>query len=374
MEMIITIVIGLVVGMVGLWFLLKITSNQKLLKARVETKRILEDAKSEAESIKKEKLIEVQEELFEHKQKIEEEVESKKEKLQKQHEQLDQKELEIDRKAEIIEKKEKDINQLEKQVNEKEKYIQEKTGELNDLVTEQVKKLEEISGLTRNEARDLLIKDMENEANEEGQKLVNIILDQAKLEAKRKALEIVVSAIQQTAAEQSVEATVSVVTLPNDDMKGRIIGREGRNIRAFELVTGIDVIIDDTPEVVILSSYNTYRREIAKKAMEKLILDGRIHPARIEEVVKKTEEEVYAIFLSDIHVGSKNFLDDDFNKFLKWINGDLGSEAQRQIAPKVKYIFIICRGRFNYIYSLKCPPNEINSFIIYIYMKSYIFI
>ncbi len=296
MEWYFGIVLGLLGGSIGLWIFLSFTSSKRLLKAREEAKKVLNEAKSEAESLKKEKMIEVQEELFEHKQKLEKDLEDRKESLRKKEDKLDQKELEIDRKAEIIEKKEKDTVSLEKKLNEKEKYIEQKSEELNSLITEQINKLEELSGLSRDEARELLLKDMEAEAKEEGNKLINRILDQAKLEANRKALEVVVTAIQQTAAEQSAEATVSVVTLPNDDMKGRIIGREGRNIRAFELVTGVDVIIDDTPEVVILSSYNSYRRQIAKVAMEKLILDGRIHPARIEELVQKTEEEIKESF------------------------------------------------------------------------------
>lgn len=296
MEWYWALLIGLVAGAVCLWLVLHIFQNAKLVKAREKADRLIQDAASEAEALKKEKLIEVQEELFNYKQQLEKELEIKREQVQKQTLRLDQREVEIDRRAEMIEKKEKDLSNLEKQLKEKERYIQQKTTDLNNILTEQIKKLEEISGLTRQEARDILIKDMESEAREEGKKLVNKILDQAKLEANRKAMEIVVSAIQQTAAEQSSEATVSVVTLPNDDMKGRIIGREGRNIRAFEMITGVDVIIDDTPEVVILSSFNSYRREIAKQAMEKLILDGRIHPARIEEVVQKTEEEVKSTF------------------------------------------------------------------------------
>ncbi|HFE64073.1 MAG TPA: ribonuclease Y, partial [Caldithrix sp.] len=294
MEWIIGAVIGMVVGSVGLWIFLKLSAGKKLLQATQEAKRVLADAVSEAETLKKEKLIEVQEELLESKQRLEKEIDSKKETLQREERRLDQKELQIDRKAEIIQKKEKEANFLRGKLEEKEKYIQQKTEELNQLISEQIQKLEEISGYTREEARQILLKDMEAEAKKEGEKITNAIIDKAKLEANRKAMEIVVSAIQQTAAEQSAEATVSVVTLPNDDMKGRIIGREGRNIRAFELATGVDVIIDDTPEVVILSSYNSYRREIARLALEKLILDGRIHPARIEEVVAKTTEEVKA--------------------------------------------------------------------------------
>jgi len=298
--------IGFVVGAVSLWLFVKVSSGKKLLRSEREAERLLEEAKSEAESLKKEKLIEVREELFEHKQKLEKEIEDKKYNLRDQEAKLDSKELEIDRKAEMIAKKEKDVTTLEKQLTEKETYIQRKTEELNQAMSDQIAKLEEISGLKREEARDLLIKDMEEEAKEEGKRIVNKIIDQAKLEADRRAMEIVVSAIQQTAAEQSSEATVSVVTLPNDDMKGRIIGREGRNIRAFEMVTGVDVIIDDTPEVVILSSFNSYRREIAKIAMEKLIVDGRIHPARIEEVVQKTEEEVKDSFRD---IGEQAMLD-----------------------------------------------------------------
>ncbi|MEJ2634144.1 MAG: ribonuclease Y [Calditrichia bacterium] len=306
MQWIIGVLIGLVAGSVGLWLFLKSSAGKKLLTAEEEAKHLLEDAKSEAETLKKEKLIEVQEELFEHKQLLEKEVETKRENLLNEERRLDQKELEIDRKAEIIEKKEKDVNLLERQLTDKEKYVQQKTGELNELISEEIHKLEEISGLTQAEARQILIKDMEQDAQEEGKRIVTSIVEKAKLEANRRALEVVVSAIQQTAAEQSAEATVSVVTLPNDDMKGRIIGREGRNIRAFELATGIDVIIDDTPEVVILSSYNSFRREIARIALEKLILDGRIHPARIEEVVNKTEEEVKASFRD---IGEQAMLD-----------------------------------------------------------------
>lgn len=306
MEWIISLLIGMVAGSIGLWLFLKVSAGKKLLLAKQDAFRIVAEAQAEADSLKKERHIEIQEELFDHKHRLEQENEKRREKLVHEERRLDQKELEIDRKAEIIEKKEKDISALEKKVSAKQQYVHQKTRELNDLISEQIHKLEEISGLTRSEARELLVKDMEEEAREEGKKIANNIIDQAKLEAKRRALEIVVSAIQQTAAEQSAEATVSVVTLPNDDMKGRIIGREGRNIRAFELVTGIDVIIDDTPEVVILSSYNSYRREIAKRALEKLILDGRIHPARIEEVVQKTEEEVKASFQE---IGEQAMLD-----------------------------------------------------------------
>ncbi len=296
MDVILGLVAGILIGSIALFFILKFSGGKKILNAQEEANRILENAKNEAEALKREKLIEAEEEILESRQRMEKELESRRQQLVRKEQELDHRELEVDRKSEFVEKKEKEVRALSRQFKEKEEYIQKKTEELNQLITEQVQRLEEISGLTREEARQLLIQDMEEEAREEGKKLQTIILEQAKLEANRKALEIVVTAIQQAAAEQSTESTVSVVHLPNDDMKGRIIGREGRNIRAFEMATGVDVIIDDTPEIVILSSYNSYRREVARIAMERLIQDGRIHPARIEEVVQKAEEELSQSF------------------------------------------------------------------------------
>lgn len=292
MEWIAFFLAGLLLGAGGIYFFLKLGFKKAILNAQQEANKIIEDAKDEAESLKKEKIIEAQEELLEHRQQVERELQQRQNEISRLERELDKKEIEVDRKVEMVSKKEKDLEQWERQLSEKESYIARKTQELNDLITQEIQKLEEVSGLTREEAKQLLLQDMEEEAKAEGMRLAHQILDRTKLEANRKAREIIVQAIQQIAAEQSVEATVSVVQLPNDDMKGRIIGREGRNIRAFELETGVDVIIDDTPEIVVLSSFNSYRREIAKRALEKLISDGRIHPARIEEVVQKTEEEM----------------------------------------------------------------------------------
>ncbi len=292
MEWVVGIVVGLLFGAIGTIIFLKITANKSLLYARQEAERLLEDARKEAENLKREKVLEVQEELFEQKHQLEREMERKRAELHKLEHRLDQRELDVDRRIEQVDKRERDLRKLQHELQEKERYIKVKTKELNELIAEQIHKLEEISGLSREEAKALLLKDLEEEAREEGERIALNILEKTRLEAKRKAREIVVQAIQQVAAQQSVESTVSVVTLPNDDMKGRIIGREGRNIRSFEMVTGVDVIIDDTPEIVVLSSFNSYRREIARQAMEKLIADGRIHPARIEEVVEKTEQEM----------------------------------------------------------------------------------
>lgn len=292
MNWIVALLLGMLGGMIILFLYLYLTSKEKLLQAQKQADRIITDAKQESETLKKEKIIEAEESVYQKKQKIEKELDQKRSQLRSLERQIDQKEVDIDRKGEIVEKKEKEIELQEKKYRERETYIQQKTKELNDLINEEVQKLEEISGLTREQAKQILLKDMETAAQEEGDKITQRIIEEAKLEGGRKAREITVQAIQQVSYEQSVESTISVLTLPNDDMKGRIIGREGRNIRAFELVTGVDVIIDDTPEIVVISCYDPYRREIARLALEKLISDGRIHPARIEEVVEKTSEEM----------------------------------------------------------------------------------
>ncbi len=292
MDMIIGLGVGILLGM-GIAFLLgKLTSSKVLGAARTEAQKILEEARAEAEQLKRERLVEADEEIFERRQQQEQEFEARAARLQKFEEELDRRELDIDRKAQIVEKKERELQQQAKQLQEKQAYVDRKTAELNAALSEQLARLEEIAGMTQEEAKEQLIRELEQQAREEGERLAQNIVEQARLEANRRAREIVVQAIQQVAAEQSVEATVTVVPLPNEEMKGRIIGREGRNIRAFEMATGVDVIIDDTPEIVVLSSYNSYRREIARRALEKLISDGRIHPARIEEVVAKTREEM----------------------------------------------------------------------------------
>lgn len=283
---------GLLIGASVLFLFLRFSSMKKLLKAQATASEIVSDAETEAETIKKEKLIQADEQIFEKKLQHEKEMEEKLSRLKELERRLDQTEIDIDRKAEIVEKKEKEVHQQEKRIQEKEQYIERKTGELNELLSKEIQKLEEISALSREEAKEILLKDMQAEAEKEGVKIAQSVINNARLEAKRKARDILVQAIQQISPDQSVEATISVINLPSDDMKGRIIGREGRNIRSFELVTGVDVIIDDTPEIVVLSCYDSYRREIACQALEKLISDGRIHPARIEEVYAKTSLEM----------------------------------------------------------------------------------
>lgn len=292
MNWILAVVVGMLVGASLMFLYIYLTSRDKLLKARERAEKIVSEAQKEAETIKKERIIEGEEAIYQKKNQIEKEIEQKQIQLKSLEREMDRKEMEIDRKGEIIEKKEKEIARQEQSMRDKEAYIQRKTQELNELMNEQIHKLEEISELTREQAKEILLQSLEAEVEGEAARISQSMIEKAKLEAKRKAREITVQAIQQVAYEQSVESTISVITLPNDDMKGRIIGREGRNIRAFELVSGVDVIIDDTPEVVVLSCYDPYRREIARMALEKLISDGRIHPARIEEVVEKTSQEM----------------------------------------------------------------------------------
>jgi len=212
--------------------------------------------------------------------------------LKKTDRRLIQKEENIDRKTEQFERRDREISRKEKSLAKKEEEIERSEKEYNELIEEQKSQLEKISGLTAEQAKELLIRAMENEARYEGAKLIKRIENENKEEAEKRAKKIIATAIQRYAADFVAERTVSVVQLPSDEMKGRIIGREGRNIRALEAATGIDLIIDDTPEAVILSGFNPVRREVARLSLMRLITDGRIHPARIEDVVKKVEKEI----------------------------------------------------------------------------------
>lgn len=289
---IVGIVIGIVVGLVVGYFVSKSIGANYLDRAKKEAEDIVENARREAESLKQEKLVEAQEEIYELKQKFEKEIEGKRKELDSLSAALENKELEIERNETTLSKKEMELKVQEETLLKRAEELKNAEIRVNELIEQQILELEKVAGMTREEAKNELIREIREEAETKARQIYREIVEQAELEANRKAREIVISAIQKLAADQSVESTVSIITLPNDDMKGRIIGREGRNIRAFEQVTGVDIIIDDTPEIVVLSGYNPIRREIARRAMEKLIYDGRIHPARIEEVVQKTREEM----------------------------------------------------------------------------------
>lgn len=263
-------------------------AEAKIGVAEERAERIVENAKKDAEAKKKEILLEAKEESIKVKNEMEKEVRDRRNEQQRTERRLIQKEETLDRKADAYEKKEEQLN---KRLEELDKQKE----EVESLHERQVKELERISGLTREEAKNYILATVETEVKHEATLMIKEIESKAKLEADRRSREIVANAIQKCAVDHVAETTVSVVQLPNDEMKGRIIGREGRNIRALETLTGIDLIIDDTPEAVILSGFDPIRREIARIALEKLIVDGRVHPSRIEEMVEKARKEVEVI-------------------------------------------------------------------------------
>lgn len=263
----------------------KYIAEAKINSAEQAAKKFIEDAEREAESKKREALLEAKEEI--HKIRFEADKENKERRfeLQRTERRLIQKEEALDKKSDAIEKKETVLQQ-------KDEEIEGIKGQLSDLHKKQLNELERISSMTSEDARELLLANIEEEIKHDAAQMIKEIESQAKEEGEKKARDIISLAIQRVAADHVAETTVSVVALPNDEMKGRIIGREGRNIRTLETLTGIDLIIDDTPEAVILSGFDPIRREVARIALEKLIVDGRIHPARIEEMVEKARKEV----------------------------------------------------------------------------------
>ncbi|WP_395879635.1 ribonuclease Y [Desulfallas sp. Bu1-1] len=263
----------------------KLIAESKIASAEAQARKIIEDAQKEAEGKKREAILEAKEEILKQRNEMEREHKERRSELQRLERRLVQKEETLDRKVESIEKKEEVLNRKEAEVDALK-------NELTAIYNRQVMELERISGLTSEEARQILLADIEKEIQHEAAIMIKEIENKAKEEGEKRAREIITSAIQRCAADHVAETTVAVIPLPNDEMKGRIIGREGRNIRAFETATGIDLIIDDTPEAVILSGFDPIRREIARISLEKLIVDGRIHPARIEEMVEKARKEV----------------------------------------------------------------------------------
>jgi ribonucrease Y len=292
MMIVVVSIVGLFIGFAVAYFVGNKVAGTKIVEAEKDAKKVLKDADKEANNIKKEKLLEVKEEWHKRKQDFESETQSKRAKLQVLEKQVKAREDGVDGKVDTINKKEKKLHMLEQELNSKDKNLVESTKKLDELIEKEVKQLEHISGLTREDAKKYLVDNYINDAKTAAASKIKRIKEEAKLNAQREAQTIIIQAIQRTASDHSVESTVSVVNLDSDDMKGRIIGREGRNIRAFEAATGIDLIIDDTPEAVVISGFDPFRREIAKRSLEKLMTDGRIHPARIEEIVNKTREEM----------------------------------------------------------------------------------
>ena len=252
-----------------------------------EAKRIIDEAVKEGENKKREALLEAKEENHKARQELDKEIKERRKEISRQESRIQQKEENLDKKTEAIEKKEESLNKKDKDLD----VLRE---EIEKIKAKELDMLEKLSGLSKEEAKQFLLENLESEVKVEAALMVKEIEAQAKENADKTAKNIIAGAIQKCAADHVAEATVSVVNLPNEEMKGRIIGREGRNIRTLETLTGIDLIIDDTPEAVILSGFDPVRREIARLSLEKLIVDGRIHPARIEEMYEKAKKEVEA--------------------------------------------------------------------------------
>ena len=267
-------------------------AESKIKGAENEAKQILELANKEAENKKKEEIFKAKEQIMQERKDLEQEIRERRGEIQKQESRIIQKEENLDKKEEALEKKERETDKKYEELDEKEK-------ELENAVNEQIEKLQQIARLSVEEAKKLLLAEVEKQIKQEKASIIREEEAKAKEESTKKAKELLTYAVQKCAADHTSETTVSIVNLPNDDMKGRIIGREGRNIKTIENLTGIDLIIDDTPEAVILSGFDPLRREVAKIALEKLIEDGRIHPAKIEEMVEKAKEEVQAIIKSE---------------------------------------------------------------------------
>ncbi|MEE1101874.1 MAG: ribonuclease Y [Agathobacter sp.] len=286
---IITAVVAVVVTAVVVWLISleyqKRIAQSKIGNAEEKARTIIDDAVKAAEAKKRESMLEIKEESIKAKNDLDKEIKERRSEISKNERRIVQKEENLDKKLEAIEKRESSFAI-------KEEELKKQKIEISKLNEQRIQELERISGLTSEQAKEYLLKTIEEDVKIDTAKLIKEMENKAKEEANKKAKDYVVAAIQKCAADHVSETTISVVQLPNDEMKGRIIGREGRNIRTLETMTGVDLIIDDTPEAVILSSFDPIRREVAKIALEKLIVDGRIHPARIEEMVEKAQKEV----------------------------------------------------------------------------------
>ncbi len=291
-HIIIAVIITLVIAVPVTYFATvayrKRVVESKIGSAEEKAREIIDEAVKTAETKKRESMLEIKEESIRTKNELDKEIKERRNEIQRNERRVIQKEENLDKKLEAIEKKEAGFAAKEEEINRK-------RAEVSRLHEERVQELERISGLTSEQAKEYLIKTIEEDVKLDTAKLIKEMEIKAKEEAGKKAREYVVTAIQKCAADHVAETTISVVQLPNDEMKGRIIGREGRNIRTLETMTGVDLIIDDTPEAVILSGFDPIRREVARIALEKLIVDGRIHPARIEEMVEKAQKEVEAM-------------------------------------------------------------------------------
>jgi ribonucrease Y len=293
------ILLGVVGGMLVGYFVRKGLVERKIAKSQKMSAQIIEDAKAEAEAEKKRIILEAKDVLYQTRTEFETDAKARRIELTKSENRLTQKEENLERKEHVLDTREIDLNKLGQKLEAQAQHLQQEQARNASLIKQQQQLLEQISAMTAEEAKQMLVQQMENEAKYEASKALRRIHEESKQNADKKAKEIIMTAIQRCAADHVAETTVSVVDLPNDDMKGRIIGREGRNIRTFENAAGVDLIIDDTPGAVILSGFDPIKREIARIALERLIADGRIHPTRIEEIVAKVYSEMEDIIYEE---------------------------------------------------------------------------
>ena len=292
MGYIITVLAGLIIGVIAGYVVKGLSMVNKVKEAQEESERIIRDAQKGAENSKKESEIEAKDKVYQARQEIEKETQEKRTELINLDKKLAQKENHLEKKGDQLERRDSELHRREKEVTVREKLATEKIDHYEQVLRQQREQLERISGMSSEDAKKYLMQNMEDEAKFEAAKEIKRIEEEAKSTAEKKAREIITIAVQRYAGEHVSETTVSVVNLPNEEMKGRIIGREGRNIRALESATGVDFIVDDTPEAVIISGFDPIRREIARQILEKLISDGRIHPGRIEELAEKVKKDI----------------------------------------------------------------------------------
>ncbi|MFY7900144.1 MAG: Rnase Y domain-containing protein, partial [Chitinophagaceae bacterium] len=285
-------VIALIAGIVAGRFIFAKNTKQQLEEADNKAQNIIKEAELRAETLKKEKLLEAKEKFVQLKSEYDKDVLERNKKIAESEARTKQKELAINQKEASLDKQVKENETIKENLNKQIELINQKRTELEKHQEEHIRKLEKVAGLTAEEAKAQLIEGLKSQAISQALVLQQEIIEDAKLKANKEARKIVIQTIQRTAAEQTIENTVSVFNLETDEIKGQIIGREGRNIRALEAATGVDLIVDDTPEAIVLSSFDPLRREVARLSLQRLIADGRIHPARIEEVVEKTRKQL----------------------------------------------------------------------------------